>query len=376
MYWTHAIWLAMQFLLILSLSCGCAKKEQKNSKETPPAPVMVAEVIQKTMPVEIRTFGTVMPRVSITIKSQITGILTNINFNEGQDVKKDDLLFAVDSSLQANELKQAEAALAKDRAQEVNAQSEMRRQDELLKKGLTSQDIFDQAKAAADSLAATVKADEAVVENARIMLSYCTIRSPIDGRTGKYQVDAGNIIKANETELTTINQIKPIETSFTVPEQYLGEISRQMAATNLEVKISLPDTAGNMETGLLTFIANAVDRSTGTIHLKATFQNENAVLWPGQFVVASLTLSIEENAVVIPAQAVMRGQNGSFVFVISADQKAENRSVKVARQVENLAVISDGLKPGESVIIEGQQRVGPGAIIQVRNAYTNLPATK
>jgi len=369
--------LIARLTVMLLMVCGCTKNTGNSSKQVPPAPVLAAEVIQTNMPVEIRTFGTIESCASINVRSQISGILTNINFREGQDINKGDLLFSVDSSLQGNELKQAQAALTKDLAQEENATREAQRQDELLKKGLTSKDIYEQAKTTADSCSAIVKSDEAAVENARIMLSYCSILSPIDGRTGKHLVDRGNLVKANDTVLNTINQIKPIKVSFSVPEQNLAEISKQMTAGRLEVKVSLQDSAEWQETGFLTFIDNAVDRSTGTINLKATFDNKNGILWPGQFVLVSITLSIEENVIVVPAQAVMKGQNGTFVFVISKDQKAENRNVKTARQVNNLVVISDGLKAGEAVIVEGQQRVGSGTKVDIRNpAPASSPATK
>jgi multidrug efflux system membrane fusion protein len=246
------------------------------------------------MPIEIRTFGTIEPSVSVTIKSQISGILTNINFKEGQDVRKNDILFAIDSTPMENDLKQTKANLARDRIQQANAMKEAQRQDELLKKGLTSQDAYDQAKTTAEALASTVKAEEAAVENTKVQLGYCTIRSPIHGRTGKYLVDEGNLVLANETILNTINQIKPIEASFTVPEQHLGEICRQMASGKLEVKIFLPDEPDKPETGILTFMDNTVDRSTGTINLKATFHNDNSRLWPGQFVTISVILSVQQ----------------------------------------------------------------------------------
>jgi len=282
------------FICIHVFFCGCGKSDKKRDKKVSSAPVTVAAVTKRSMPIEIRTFGTIEPSVSVTIKSQISGILTNINFKEGQDVRKNDILFAIDSTPMENDLKQTKANLARDRIQQANAMKEAQRQDELLKKGLTSQDAYDQAKTTAEALASTVKAEEAAVENTKVQLGYCTIRSPIHGRTGKYLVDEGNLVLANETILNTINQIKPIEASFTVPEQHLGEICRQMASGKLEVKIFLPDEPDKPETGILTFMDNTVDRSTGTINLKATFHNDNSRLWPGQFVTISVILSVQQ----------------------------------------------------------------------------------
>jgi len=365
-------------LLCLALlsSAGCSREKGKSGKAKPAVPVLTAEVAVRPMPVEIRTFGTVEPAISVTLKSQITGLLTKINFKEGQDVKKGDILFTIDSLPFENDLKQAESTLSRDRLQCENAQKEAQRQDELLKKGLTSQDMYDQAKTTADAFAATVKAEEAVVENAKVQLGYCTIISPINGRTGKYLIDEGNLVKANETVLNTVNQIKPIEVSFTVPEQNLGEISRQMSRGSLEVKAFLPDEPEKPESGTLTFIDNAVDRSTGTISLKAVFSNDNMRLWPGQYVKLLLVLSVQSDAIVVPSEAVQTGQKGTYVFVIRPDMSAENRPVKVARQLDNFTVIAEGLKAGEPVVIEGYQRIGLDTRVEIRNDSATAPSSK
>lgn len=368
--------LTVALLSILVLFPGCGKNPEKVKKPAPPVPVSVTDVVSKAMPVEIRTFGTIEPYTSVALKSQITGILTNINFTEGQDVKKGDLLFAIDAVPMENDLKKAEAGLSRDRIQQANAQKEASRQEELLKKGLTSQDACDMARTTADALSATVKAEEAAVENARVQLGYCTIHAPMDGKTGTRLIDQGNLVKANETTLTTINQIKPIKSTFTAPEQNLGEIRKQMAAGKLEVKVFLPDEPGRQETGALTFVDNTVDRTSGTIGMKATFPNENGRLWPGQFVKLALVLSVQETATVVPSQAVQTGQLGTYVFVVKSDMSTESRPVKVARELDNFTVIEAGLQPGERVVIEGQQRIGPGAKVEIRNAPTNAPSAK
>ncbi|MDD4871320.1 MAG: efflux RND transporter periplasmic adaptor subunit [Kiritimatiellae bacterium] len=355
------------FLCLHIFFYGCGKNSKKGQKAPTPAPVTVAEVIRKAMPIEIRTFGTVEPSETVAVKAQVSGVLKEIKFREGQDVKKDEVLFIIDPVPFQNVLKQAEAALSRDKIQHENAKKETKRQDELLKKGLTSQDAYDQAKTAADGLGAAVKANEAVLENAKVQVGYCTIRSPIDGKTGKYLVDQGNLVTANETTLNTINQIKPIDASFTVPEHNLGEICRQMAAGKLKVQAFLPDEPEKTESGILTFIDNSVDRDTGTIRLLASFPNENGRLWPGQYIKLSLMLSVQQNAIVVPSNAVLTGQKGTYVYIIKSDLTAETRSVKVARQLDDWAIIAEGLKAGESVVAEGQQRLGPGTKVEIKN---------
>jgi len=359
-------------ILVIALPlCSCRGKADAGVTAKPAQvipPVRVAEAVRKSMPVELRTFGTVESLATVTVKSQITGVLTNIAFTEGQDVRCGDLLFQIDSLLLENALRQTTAVLAKDRIQHKNAEREAQRQKELLAGGLSSQDTYDQAQTQADALAATVQADEAACENVRIQLDYCRIRSPIDGRTGNQLVDKGNLIKANDTTLLTINQVKPIHVSFAVPQQDLPTTVRQMREKTLTVYAILPDEPEKQEQGQLTFLDNAVDSSTGTIALKATFPNTNERLWPGQFVRIVLVLSIHSDALVVPARAIMTGQQGAYVFVLTSTMTVEQRPVQVARTLNSEAVIAAGLTIGDRVVTEGQQRLGPG--IKVKLATT------
>lgn len=355
--------------------CGCA--DNSKTKHTAlPIPVKVAEVIRKDVPVEIKTFGTIEPSTSVIIQSQVTGILTDIKFSEGDNVRKGAILFLIDPTPFKIEIRQAEASLARNRVLHENAKKETQRQEELLSKGLTSRDMYDQAKAASDALAASIKSDEATVENAKVRLGYCTIKTPIDGRTGKHIVDTGNLVKANDTVLGTINSIKPIEASFSVPEQFFGEISRRMKAGKVTVRAMLLDQPDKYEEGMLSFIDNSIDRETGTIAIKATFPNKDERLWPGGFTKLVIVLFVEQNAIIVPSESVMSGQKGTYVFIARADNTAEFRLVKVARSMDDYAVIAEGLAPSERVIIEGQHRTGPGSRIEIKNPSATNATSK
>ena len=339
---------------------------RKGGGGQPPAQavaVTMATAIQKAVPEEIRTFGTVQASSTVAVRSQITGILSAVNFQEGANVKEGDLLFTIDPRLWDVATKQFEAVLAKDRAQLENARKEAARQDELLKKGFTAEDARDQARTAAEVLAATVQADEAVVENAKLQLEYCTIRSPIDGRTGALLLHQGNVVKANDVVLTTVNRVTPIDVSFSVPQQELPRV-RQAAAGKLAVRAFVPGQEDQTETGELTFIVNTVDPTTGTIGLKARFTNAAHRLWPGQFVDVVLTLALQADALVVPEQAVQASQQGSFVFVVKADMTVENRPVTVSRTLGVESVVAKGLQAGERVVTDGQLRLVPGSRVE------------
>lgn len=343
-----------------------------NDKAPPPkkaaAPVTAAVVVQKTVPVRIRAIGNVEAYSTVGVKSQIGGELAKVHFREGQDVKKGDLLFTIDPRPYEAALKQAEANLAKDTAQLENAREEVRRYAELVKKGYVAQEQYDQIRTNSAALEATVNADRAMVDNARLQLKYCYIYSPISGRTGHLQSNQGNLIKANaDSPMVTINQVQPVYVTFSVAEQYLSEIKKFMAAGKLRVDASVVSGESHPEEGVLTFVDNAVDVTTGTIRLKATFVNKERRLWPGQFVNVSLTLSSQPDAIVVPTQAIQTGQSGQYVFVIKSDLTVDARPVTVARSLDGESVIEKGLRAGERVVTDGQLRLVPGAKVEIKN---------
>ena len=340
-------------------------------------PVKIATVAVKAMPIELRTFGTVEPVATVAVKSQITGLLTNVLFQEGQEVRKGDLLFMIDSRGSEAALQQAEASLAKDKAQLHNAEKESERQDELLKKGITAEDARDQARTSVEMLRAQVQSDQAAVASAALQVEYCHIGAPVDGKTGNLLVHAGNLVKADDTTLVTLNQIKPILVRFSIPQQQLAFVREKMAAGVLQVLVSVPGSVSRTVTGAVTFIDNTVDSDSGTILVKARFENGDTELWPGQFVNVTARLAVETGALVVPARAVLPGQNGSYVYVIAPDGTVSNRSVQVDRTVQDDAVIARGVGAGERVVTDGQLRLAPGVRVTIQadpsSASTDRP---
>ena len=330
-------------------------------------PVLVAIAAQKSVPVQVRAVGNVEAYSTVSIKSQVTGVLMKAHFKEGQNVKQGQLLFTIDPRPLEATLKQAEATLARDSAQLQNAREQARRYADLVKKQYVSQEQYDKIRADADAAEAVVQADHAGVENAKVQLSYCYIYSPLDGQVGSLLVNEGNLVRVNDgTPLVVINQLTPVNVTFSVPEQNLVDIKRHMAAGQLKVKAAFPSDEGQPEEGSLTFVDNAVDRSTGTIKLKAEFSNKERRLWPGQYINVALTLSTQADAVVIPSEAVQVGPEGQQVFVVKADKRVEVRPVTVARTNEGEAIIAKGLQPGEQVVREGQFLLGPGARVDIK----------
>ena len=297
-------------------------------------PVVLATAEQKAVPIQIRTVGNVEPFATVSIRSQVTGVLQKAYFKEGQTIKRGDLLFTIDPRPFEAALKQAEAALARDTAQVQNWREQARRYAELLKKQYVSHEQYDQIRANADAAEAVVQADLAAVENARVQLSYCYIYAPIDGQAGVLLVHEGNLVRVNDaTPLVVINQVMPVYVTFAVPEQHLIDIKRHMASGKLPVLARFESDEGRPEKGELVFIDNAVDRTTGTIKLKAEFKNGEKRLWPGQFINVALVLTTHPNAIVIPSEAVQVGQEGQHVFVAKSDGTAEVRPVTVAVRV-------------------------------------------
>jgi multidrug efflux system membrane fusion protein len=297
-----------------------------------------------------------------------------VDFKEGQDVKKNDVLFLIDRRPFEVALKQAESQLEKDRALLRNAESDLTRYANLVRKDYVTKEQYDSLVANRDVLLASIKADQASIASASLQLEYCTITSPIDGRTGSLLIYPGNIIKANDTNpAVVIYQIIPIYVSFSVPQQYLPTIKEYMSKGNLKTDVFLTGESRPSATGELTFVDNAIDTSTGTIMLKATFSNTDRALWPGQFLNVSLTLFVEKNAVVVPSQAVQTSQSGRYVFVVKPDMTVEMRTVKVDRSVGEQTVITDGLKAGETVVTDGLLRLTPGSRVEIQPAVREAP---
>jgi multidrug efflux system membrane fusion protein len=340
------------------------------------APVLVARAFTTNVPVQIDPppVGHAMAYSTVTIRPQVGGILQKVHFKEGQEVKQGDLLFTIDPRPTQAALLASRAALARDTAQLTNAKIQFDREQKLFDQKLVSQDEFDTSKAVFDALAGTVAADEAAVTNATLNLEFTEIRAPFDGRTGSLQFHEGNVVKAPDDTLLTINQIHPIYVQFAVPEQFLPEIQNEMRGKTLAVQATFENMDAPSQ-GELTFVDNAVDMTTGTILLKATFPNEDNALWPGQFVHIALTLSELTNAVVVPSQAVQTGQGGQFIYVVKADQTVEQRPVTIGITFQNETVVQKGLKAGETVVTDGQLRLSPNAKVNVKsaNSSTNAP---
>ena len=364
----------------LALAAALSACKGGGKQQGPPGgegvPVTVAQVERKTVPQQVTAIGTVEPIRNVQVRTMVGGELTAAHFQEGQEVRKGDVLFTIDPRPYQAALAQAHAAVLRDRAKLADAEATARRYDLLSKKEYVTQQQAESARAEAASMKATVAADEAALEQARLNLLYCTIRSPVTGRTGSLLVHPGNVVKANDATLVVIDQMQPIYVSFAVPERVLPQIrARQgeqmpVSARNSDQKPGEAPEAGAIrgesEQGVLTFVDNAVNTVTGTIRLKATFANKDEALWPGSFVMATVTLGEQRDAVVAPTQAVQRGQQGQYVFVVKQDGTVESRAVTVSTQDERQSVIEKGLAPGEVVVTDGQLRLAPGARVQVK----------
>ena len=387
--------LTLLSILVTALVCvlsGCGT-QQAQPMHMPAVPVTVATAVAKSIPIELRPIGNVESFASIPVKAQVGGELVRISFKEGEEVRKNELLFEIDrrpydQALRQAEAnlnrdialeRQAEANLAHDVAQAKNADVQATRYARLAGEGVVSKEQNDTMRtnaavmqegtradqATLESTRATVNADKAAVEQARLNLEYCTIRAPIDGRTGSLQVKVGTLIKASaDTPMVTINQIYPTYVTFSAPEDQLAAIRKAMAARPLEVEAYVPNDPQPAR-GQLSFIDNTVDSATGVIKLKATFANKERKLWPGQFVNVVLTLGQQENVTVVPSEAVQTGQQGQFLFVVKADHTVESRNVTPGRTVEHETVIQQGVQPGETVVTDGQLRLMPGFQVEI-----------
>lgn len=371
---------SLRLAALLALLAACGQKQQGGPPGGFAVPVTVAKVQQKNVPLTVHAIGNVEPIQSVTVRPQVGGVLLGVKFREGQEVSKGDLLFEIDPRPLQAQVAQAEANLARDKANAQDAEATARRYAALVKKEYVTQQQAENAEAQAAALKAALKADEAALQTSRLNLAYAQIRAPVSGRTGAVLVHAGNVVKAPDDKLVVIDQLQPIYVSFSVPEQVLPQIRARGAASKLPVTAepAMEQKSGNPEQkasgaigaeksqGILTFVDNAVDMTTGQIRLKATFPNRDETLWPGQFVDVDLTLGEQQGALVAPAEAVQRGQQGEYVFVVKGDNTVESRPVTVSRSDAHEAVIEKGLQAGETVVTDGQLRLQQGTKVQVK----------
>jgi multidrug efflux system membrane fusion protein len=343
-------------------------KESRAAVQKAPAavPVSVAPVVSKSMPVRLMAIGNVEPFTTVAIKARVDGQLISVKFKEGDEVRQGSVMFEIDPRQFAASLKQAQANLLKDRALFDRANEQEKRYKDLLARNFISPDAYAQVQTNTATAAATVSADEAAIENARLSVEYCTIRSPVTGYAGRIQIQQGNLVKANDTNpLVTVNQVVPIYASFSVPEQNVSDVRKYQADGVLKVEAAFTNAAHAAVAGKLSFIDNTADMTTGTIKLKAEFPNTDKALWPGQFVNVVLTLYEQKDAVVAPSAAIQNGPVGQYVYVVKPDQTVEMRAIKIARAEGDDTVVASGLRPGEQVVIVGQLRLAPGTKVSV-----------
>jgi membrane fusion protein, multidrug efflux system len=352
-------------VVIWRLSSGTEAPHAAAQTSPPGIPVTAGTVATQDVPVFLNGIGTVQAYNMVAIKSRVDGQIVKVDFREGQEVKEGEPLFQIDPRPFQAALDQAMAQKEKDEAQLAGAQADLTRYAQLVPSGFQTKQSYDQQKAQVGQLQAAIKADEALIETARLNLGYTDIRAPISGRLGMRLVDIGNIVHGNDaTGLVTITQTKPIFVSFTLPQEHLHKIHEKQATGELRVVAYGGDNKTKLAEGKLTVIDNTVDQATGTIHLKATFPNDDERLWPGEFVNARLILSVRKGVPTVPAQTVQDGPNGNYAYVIKEDGTVERRPVDVASVQDGIAVIAKGLSPGENVVIEGQYRLTNGARVK------------
>lgn len=362
-------------VLLACMLAGCGKTSAHSTSAQPQSaaiPVTVATVAQQTVPTQLSAIGNVEPYSTVSIKAQVGGVLTHVYFKQGDFVRAGQLLFQIDPRPEQDALNQALANLARDKAQAKSAQGDATRDDELYKQGLISEQQDQEQAATASAAGATVGADRAAVATARLQLQYTSIYAPISGRTGALLVQAGNLISVNGSTLVTIDQIEPIYVSFAVPSDYVLPVQKDFSR-HLEVTATISAKAPPAR-GVLTFVDNTVDTSTSTITLEATFANQDHRLWPGDFVNVVLVLNEQRNAVVVPSQAVMSGQQGNYVFVIEPGNTAEYRAVTLGEPFGNLQVITKGLEAGEAVVTNGQSRLQSGTHVKIVSGSSSSAA--
>ena len=354
-------------LLALLAASGCAKEQAAPAPRATAIPVVVAKVTQKAMPVQLTGFGNV-GGYTVSVQAQVAGELLEVHFKDGDFVHQGQLLFTIDPRPYEAALARAQATLMRDKAVAANSRAQAQRLSTLLTQGIASPSDADASNSAATAAEATIAADEAALKTAQLDLEYCKIYAPIDGRTGAVLVKPGNLVKVADAPIVVIKRLSPIPVEFTVPQEYLPMIKKYSAGRRLRVEATVPNSGGRREVGQLVFIDNAIDTTTGTIRLRALFQNSSNALWPGLYVNTLMTLAEQSSATIIPAQAITAGQQGSFVYVVQTDGTVMPRAVASSRNVEGQAVIDKGLQPGETIVIDGQVRLIPGAKVQIKNS--------
>ncbi len=355
-------------LFWVGLVGACRRNQTGVATERPPAPVIVAVAEQRDVPDQIRAIGNVEPLQIVQVRSQVSGQIERIFFKEGDDVTKGQPLFELDKRPFVADLEKAIGQLQRDQAQAENSRVQAGRYTDLERQGIISHEQAEQFRAQAKADAAAVDSDRAAVAAARLQLQYTEIKSPLDARAGALLINVGNLVKANDTPyLVQLNQVAPIYVTFSVPEEKLSQLRQLFASGELRVSASRKGQPEPSE-GRLTFVDNGVDTSTGMFKLKATFENRDKRLWPGEFVDVALVLSIKKDVLVVPTKAVQSGQQGDYVYVVTENSTAEPRAVKVAGTDQDVTLISAGVRPGERVITDGQLRVAPNAKVAVQNA--------
>jgi membrane fusion protein, multidrug efflux system len=342
-------------------------REKPAAKGPAAAPVSVAAATQQTVAVRLQAIGNVEPYASVAVKSRVDGQIMEVQFREGQEVRKDDVLIRIDPRPFEAALRQSEAQALRDVASRDQAASQDRRYLELLEKNFVSKDAYAQYRTNAQTAEATSKASQAALENARLNLEYTVIRSPINGYVGRALLQAGNMVKANDTApLVVINQVKPVYVSFAIPEQQLATVRELMRKSPLSVSVATPGTDKAVATGRIAFLDNAVDQTTGTIKVRAVFDNPEAALWPGQFYTVFVKLFDQENAIVVPSGALQTGPSGQFLYVVRPDMTVEVRKVVVARSEGDMTVLAEGgVARGERVVVRGALRLAPGIKVNI-----------
>lgn len=342
----------------------------------PPAPVTVAVAEQSPVPIQLTAIGNAQPYLAVQVKSMVDGQIQRVLFNQGDDVRAGQLLFQLDKRPFQAALDQAMGKLAQDEATAANSRTLAARDNALYKAGVVASQQAETQQSQAQAYTAAVQADKAAVETARVNLAYTDIHAPITGRAGAILVNIGNLVKANDSNaLTAINQIQPIYVAFNIPEAQLPAV-RARANSGLQVQAFVPGSS-TPELGKLTFIDNAVDQTTGTIKLMGTFRNRDRRLWPGEFFNVQLVLGIDAHAIVVPATAVQTGENGNkYIYVVQSNGTAVMQPVTSSRNYEQLAVIDQGIKPGETVIVDGQYRVIPNTKVDVVRTVPVVPKAK
>ena len=361
--------LAVLAVLAALVAPACAKPAVER---VPNVPVQTARVTQIAAPLTIQANGSVEPLQTVAVQAQVGGALEAVVFHEGDDVQAGQVLFRIDPRPYEAALRQAEATRARDEAQAQNAQRDAERYKTLAEKDYVTKSQADQAASAATATQATVLADRAAIDNAKLNLGYTTIRAPLSGRTGRLLVRQGNLVRPNTDPLVVINQLRPILVRFTVPQHDFPALQRRHSAGQVPVRVVAADSGRIAEVGSLAFLDNAVDSLTGTVTAKARFENQMNALWPGEYVRVVVELDVQRDAIAVPTRALLAGQQGNYVFVVGTDQVAKVRPVAIGRPVGELTTIDKGLAVGEQVVVDGQSRLTPNARVEAKPAPTTM----